>query len=424
MPRSRTYPPVRSSPSPNRQVYGSGVEYTPHSPATRGPGTRSNRRDANAPPIQIRSAILDEFRGDKTRKWELNDIKGFIVEFSCDQHGSRFIQQKLESASSEERQAIFDEIAPNYTLRLMQDVFGNYVIQKVFEFGTQAQKDILATAMEGHVLQLTLQVYGCRVVQKAVEHVLPEQQSVFVREIEPHVLRCVKDSNGNHVIQKMVQCVPAERLGFIKSFRGSVRELATHPYGCRVLQRCLEHITEDLIRPIREELHSIANKLMVDQFGNYVVQFLLEHGKPQDKALVVVKLRGQLLYLARHKFASNVCERALLSADIDSRRMLIDEIMMNRPGDGFNLITALMRDQYGNYVLQRALTVSEGEQREVLFAKVRAEVAQMRRFASSHSKHLISSTFSRDSRANIILNLLQQLNVFLRNTLKWVAVHK
>lgn len=62
------------------------------------------------------------------------DIVGSIVEFSGDQHGSRFIQQKLETANSEEKQLVFDEILPN-ALQLMTDVFGNYVIQKFFEHG-------------------------------------------------------------------------------------------------------------------------------------------------------------------------------------------------------------------------------------------------------------------------------------------------
>ena len=35
--------------------------------------------------------------------------------------------QKIESASSEEKQMILDEIVPDNTLQLVQDVFGNYV---------------------------------------------------------------------------------------------------------------------------------------------------------------------------------------------------------------------------------------------------------------------------------------------------------
>jgi len=49
----------------------------------------------------------------------------------------------------------------------MTDVFGNYVVQKLFEHGNQSQKKILANQMKGHILALSTQMYGCRVVQKA-----------------------------------------------------------------------------------------------------------------------------------------------------------------------------------------------------------------------------------------------------------------
>lgn len=49
---------------------------------------------------------------------------------SVDQHGSRFIQQKLENCSAEEKASVFKEVLPR-ALKLMTDVFGNYVIQKV-----------------------------------------------------------------------------------------------------------------------------------------------------------------------------------------------------------------------------------------------------------------------------------------------------
>lgn len=47
-----------------------------------------------------------------------------------DQYGSRFIQQKLETASVEEKTEIFPKIVP-HARALITDVFGNYVIQKV-----------------------------------------------------------------------------------------------------------------------------------------------------------------------------------------------------------------------------------------------------------------------------------------------------
>lgn len=49
---------------------------------------------------------------------------------SIDQHGSRFIQQKLENCSVDEKELVFKEVLPHAS-KLMTDVFGNYVIQKV-----------------------------------------------------------------------------------------------------------------------------------------------------------------------------------------------------------------------------------------------------------------------------------------------------
>ena len=46
-----------------------------------------------------------------------------------------------------------------------------------------------------------------------------------------------------------------------------------------------------------------------------------------------------------------------------------------------------------DYVLQRALTVVESEQKDVLISKIRPQLVTMRRYSSAYSKHLISSMF-------------------------------
>lgn len=69
------------------------------------------------------------------------------------------------------------------------------------------------------------------------------------------------------VIQKLIERVSHERLGFVNSFRGNVYDLSTHPYGCRVLQRCFEHLPEETTRPLMDELHKYMINLMQDQFG-------------------------------------------------------------------------------------------------------------------------------------------------------------
>lgn len=44
-----------------------------------------------------------------------------------------------------------------------------------------------------------------------------------------------------------------------------------------------------------------------------------------------------------------------------------------------------------DYVLQRALTVADNDQKELLVTKIRPQLVSMRRYSSAYSKHLVSS---------------------------------
>jgi hypothetical protein len=104
--------------------------------------------------------LLNEIRAAKSRnQWSIHDIKGYIVEFCLDQNGSRFIQQRLEVADPVEKEAVMEEVVPAIK-DLLSDVFGNYVVQKLFEFGTESLLKDLKGALEGNMLKLSLQMYG------------------------------------------------------------------------------------------------------------------------------------------------------------------------------------------------------------------------------------------------------------------------
>ncbi|XP_018428388.1 PREDICTED: pumilio homolog 2 isoform X2 [Nanorana parkeri] len=334
-----------------------------------------------------RSRLLEDFRNNRFPNLQLRDLIGHIVEFSQDQHGSRFIQQKLERATPAERQVVFGEIL-QAAYQLMTDVFGNYVIQKFFEFGSMDQKLALATRIRGHVLPLALQMYGCRVIQKALESISPDQQSEMVRELDGHVLKCVKDQNGNHVVQKCIECVQPQSLQFIiDAFKGQVYVLSTHPYGCRVIQRILEHCTVEQTLPILEELHQSTEQLVQDQYGNYVIQHVLEHGRTEDKSKIVSEIRGKVLALSQHKFASNVVEKCVTHSSRTERALLIDEICCQNDGPHSALYT-MMKDQYANYVVQKMIDMAEPAQRKIIMHKIRPHITTLRKY--TYGKHILA----------------------------------
>ena len=84
---------------------------------------------------------------------------------------------------------------------------------------------------------------------------------------------CLLDYRSGVVEVSNVLCISLLQL------RSNVQPLALQMYGCRVIQRILEHCKPEQTAPILEELHQNTDQLLQDQYGNYVIQHVLEHGK-------------------------------------------------------------------------------------------------------------------------------------------------
>nr|CCC94218.1 putative RNA-binding protein [Trypanosoma congolense IL3000] len=295
----------------------------------RGRGTAY--RDATQPC----SELLERFRADLmnggTSLWRIGHILGYAVEFAQDQEGSRFIQRAVESATSDEVDALFREIFES-PLELVVDIFGNYVLQKLLEIGNARQLAYAATRLQNNVVSLTLQTYGCRVIQKCIEVMPPEGLDIILAELKGNVAKCIQDQNGNHVVQKCVEVIP-QRCGFIVSvFSGRVMELATHAYGCRVIQCIMDHCP-DQEEAIFSELLQCVGTLATDQYGNYVIQHVLQRVRDDDKVgRIFDALKGNFYEFSKQKFASNVMEKVFAQANAQQRMELIN--MMCSPVEG------------------------------------------------------------------------------------------
>lgn len=360
-------------------------------------GSKANNGGKGAPHI-YRSPLLEEVRSNfKGKEYYLKDIYGHAIEFTKDQHGSRFIQQKLPSATDEEKEVIFNEIRP-ISYELMTDVFGNYVIQKYFEHGSKTQKLVLLENMLGHIYELSLQMYGCRVVQRALEAIELDGQVKIITELQNHILICAKDQNGNHVIQKSIERIPFDRVRFIlESLENQIYHLSTHPYGCRVIQRLLEHSDDDDQQKILGELNRFIFYLIQDQYGNYVMQHILERGREEDREAILVVVLGSVVNFSKHKFASNVIEKCIKFGSDEQRKRILHEVLLNNEDLSIEVVeddsplALMMKDQYANYVIQKLVEGfdTKSEEKRLLVMKLRQYLKQISS-KNSYGKHLAS----------------------------------
>merc|ERR1719191_2367681 len=88
---------------------------------------------------------------------------------------------------------------------------------------------------------------GCRVVQKAWEVAKGSEQNLLREALKGRVMEAVKSPHANHVLQKCIEVAPAAQLGFvIEEMRGQAAMTAKHRFGCRILERLIEHHCSEL----------------------------------------------------------------------------------------------------------------------------------------------------------------------------------
>eukprot|EP00934_Nitzschia_sp_Nitz4_P004423 Nitzschia sp. Nitz4//scaffold121_size67750//10287//13196//NITZ4_006062-RA/size67750-augustus-gene-0.120-mRNA-1//1//CDS//3329534333//4413//frame0 len=400
----------------------------------RGGGSRRNG-DQKHQSSAVGSPLLEEFKSKKNREWTVLDIEGHVVEFCQDQNGSRFMQQRLEIGDPKEKEVVMAEVLPEVG-RLRNDVFGNYVVQKLLDFGTQKMREDLRDTLKGEMLKLSLHSYGCRVVQKALETLDDKDIPGLLTEFHGHVLKCIHDQHGNHVIQKCVEVMSAKakkaRAGgndvmadyfngqidfIVDDVLNNVQSLACHAYGCRVLQRLLEHSPEPKKSMALDEISSCHKTLLDDQYGNYVIQHVLQFGRSSDRdSILDIVVSNGLLILSRQKFASNVVEKLLQYGNHEQRKRIVREMLKVRKGSdieestflfdrdsylqqladdgssgaqGTSVVLLMVRDAYANYVVQTTLDViAEGEEKRLLMEELNAHSAELKNY--TFAKHIVA----------------------------------
>lgn len=124
----------------------------------------------------------------------------------------------------------------------------------------------------------------------------------------------------------------AERIQFIvNDVLANVKTLCCHPYGCRVLQRMLEHCVSFQKTATLDKIQLCHKALLDDQYGNYVIQHVLQYGRESDRdSLLNIIVQNDLLKLSRQKFASNVVEKLLKYGNSNQRNAIVREMLKVR----------------------------------------------------------------------------------------------
>ena len=314
------------------------------------------------------------------------DVYAGIPDICKDHMGSKIFQKVYEEESTpQQKQQIIDKILPE-VYNLSKDVFGNYVIQHLLEIVSPDNRKKMILELYNKIKELTLHMYGCRVIQKAIDVGDIDDIREHLNELIDELIKCVQDQNGNHVIQKLIEKLPLGEHGeIIKAVKNRVFQLSVHQYGCRAIQRIFEYCTEKEKNAVLKEIYPSVNELCIDQYGNYVIQNIIE--KIKNNQIIYDSLKGKIYEYSIHKYASNVIEKCLALGKKDQIGQIVTEVI-EQDNKNNDVLLSLVRDKFGNYVVQKMIEVGDMKSKEILVKKIVS--SQVLKKRDGFSKHVIS----------------------------------
>lgn len=325
----------------------------------------------------------------------LESLTGEIYGLCRDQHGCRYLQKKLEEGRPENTLIIFNEVN-TFMFELMTDPFGNYLVQKLLEQCTEAQRTTLIDNASSTMIHIAFNQHGTRALQKMIDFVTtPAQVSRVIESLQPNVVGLIQDLNGNHVIQKCLNRLSSKDAQFIfESVGTECVRVGTHRHGCCVIQRCIDHAQGEQKAKLVLAIVGRADQLVGDPFGNYVLQYIFEQGEEVFSTPLCHQFQGSMASYSKQKFSSNVVEKAIRIANDETKAAMIHELVYSPEFE------SVADDAFGNYVLQTAWDHAKGDDEHALVEKIRPLLARGMR-TKPHGRRFATRLAEHDQRAGV-----------------------
>jgi hypothetical protein len=118
-----------------------------------------------------------------------------------------------------------------------------------------------------------------------------------------------------------------------------------------------------------------------------VIQHILEIDKGQNCVEIYNSINGKVYDLSIHRYASNIIERCLYFGTNEQKNDLIDEVLKKEDNSNKSIIS-LVKDKYGNYVVQKMIENSNNAKKDEIIKKIMNSSLSQKK--EGYTKHVFS----------------------------------
>ena len=286
-------------------------------------------------------------------------LKGKFIPLMKTQQTSRILQFYLDQTNEDIIHLIFLEIA-NDVEELILDIYANYFCLKIFYFLNQDDRMIFLNNISHKFDYLSINKISTYPIQCIIEKLNTDKEfDLIFNSVKNNLMKLSFDVYGTHVLEKIISTFNYEKhlIHISKFIIDNFISLVNNSNGLCIVKKeiILEYQRKngEIFPKLKKLLLDNSLTLIQNPFGNYALQMAIDNWDLEDVKEIIESFKGKGHLLSIQKYSSNVIERCI-EKDEEFLINFIYEISIDN-----KTIALLMKNNYGNYVIQTALKVSK-----------------------------------------------------------------
>jgi hypothetical protein len=202
--------------------------------------------------------------------------------------------------------------------------------------------------------------YGTKVIQYLIDFLNSEKNLLFfIEKILPHLVVLINDLNGIHIVQRLIFIKSNYiQLVYDKIFE-NIQLIAVTRDGSNFIKKLIDFLDEDNMTSLIKAINNNLAIIITNQHGNYIIQSIIIKENLYLKFVIIETIIKNIVSFSNQKFSSNVVEKCF--EVIEMKDKVFDELIKS------NNFEQILLNEYGNYVIQKALMKSDQNKQQIMF---------------------------------------------------------
>jgi hypothetical protein len=280
--------------------------------------------------------------------------KSTILSAFLNQRSTIILQKGLSEINNDTKNNIIKQLSGTFS-KIIKNKNGNYFCIDLIKVCDKNQRIEILKEISKTINEDCVDEYGTHPIQTLIELAESEEEYKLILLSFNHynkILNASLNSNGSYVIQKIIVHIPERyRMEFNIMFIKFLSVLSMDMYGVCTVKKFIGYTKNELL--MKQILNIILTNFVnisENQYGNYLIQYLLEYWWNKNEGVFLKKLCITKFHvLATNHYSSYICDLFIKLANFNEKKLLMSTIIKDKT------INLLMNNTSGNIIVNKLM---------------------------------------------------------------------